>query len=270
MDNKWVIHGKQHDCPVKIASKEVTARTLISTSPGKNNKVIPVNNQDSAIATPNTVLTTTTEEVVDTVNKFRKNLLHEVQVSTVSVPIKEYTSLKKVVKIIERYGDEIFVEHEIAPVKEGILVDLSVSNEKTIKSVNKVVKPRSKLNEIMMEYERTSNLIKEKIVSPVELREFAKVNADCIKRLQKEGECSFTLLNTNPFVIAEEDKSLLSASSDDDECLKDVKKRIKKKQAQDLTEECSKKTKVKVENQPEIKNPVSGKDRKKKKGKSKK
>lgn len=272
-----IVHGKRQDSAVKIASGEVTARTLISTSPRKNNKVIPINNQDSAIATPNTVIETTTEEVVDTINKFRKNLLNEAQVSMVSVPIKDYTSPENVVKIIEEYRDEILVEHEPAPFKEGILVDLSVSDEKPTKNVEKKMEQQSKLDEIMMEYEEMKQKLKEKTVSPVELYEFAKVNTDCTERLQKKDERSFMPSNNNPFVITEESKSILSLSSDDDECLKDVKKRIKKKQGarssdseEDSTKDCSNEVKVKVENQPETKKPVSGEGRKKKKGRSRK
>ncbi|PKB95448.1 hypothetical protein RhiirA5_436707, partial [Rhizophagus irregularis] len=230
--NKWVIHGKRHESMVQIASKEVTARSLISTSPGKSNKVISINNQGSTSATPNTVIETTTEEVVNTVNKYRKNLLNESEPqspSTVSLPKTDYTSPENVVKIIEEYREEIFMEHEPAPIKEGILIDLS----------EKEVTPRSRMDETMLDYKEKGKLSDERVkkfkkpinktVLPVELHEFAKVNADCTNRLQKEAGRPYTLSNNNPFLV-EEDKSHSSSSSDNDDCIKDVKKRIKKKQ----------------------------------------
>ncbi|PKB92779.1 hypothetical protein RhiirA5_443417, partial [Rhizophagus irregularis] len=156
----------------------------------------------STSATPNTVIETTTEEVVDTVNKYRKNLLNETEPQgppTVSLPKTDYTSPENVVKIIEEYREEIFMEHEPAPIKEGILIDLS----------EKAVTPRSRMDEIMLDYKEKGKLSDE--------------------RTTKEAERPYMLSNNNPFTI-EEDKSHSSSSSDDDDCIKDVKKRIKKKQ----------------------------------------
>ncbi|CAB5309634.1 hypothetical protein RhiirA5_430418 [Rhizophagus irregularis] len=94
-------------------------------SPRKNHNVksktqVPVRVTSSTVKPP-----ITTEEVVDTVNKYRKGLLNEAQASMVLTPTKEYTLPENVVKIIEEYRDKILVEHEIAPSKEGLLIDLS-------------------------------------------------------------------------------------------------------------------------------------------------
>ncbi|PKC01644.1 hypothetical protein RhiirA5_426379, partial [Rhizophagus irregularis] len=236
MDNKWVIHGRRNESMAKIASKEVTVRSLISTSPGKSNKVISINNHGSTSATPNTVIYTTTEEVVDTVNKYRKNLLDETETPihlTVMSTTKGYTSPENVVKIIEEYRGVVFTEHEKAPNQEVIRKELSEKEA--------LIKKRKE--ELVLEFREYAQRMEErdrrrqekgkqisKIVTPVELHEFAKVNADCTERLQKESDRPYTLSNNNPFLKEEEDKSPLSESSDDDECLKDVKKRIKKKQ----------------------------------------
>ncbi|CAB4442342.1 unnamed protein product [Rhizophagus irregularis] len=95
-DQAWIIHGKQQGGPSTKPSREAPARVLVSTVPGKKK-------QDLAIVTPAAVKEITTEEVVDTVNKFRKNLLGEPQVKAVSAPLKDYTSPDNVVKIIEEY-----------------------------------------------------------------------------------------------------------------------------------------------------------------------
>ncbi|CAB4488372.1 hypothetical protein RhiirA1_514536 [Rhizophagus irregularis] len=122
-----------------------------------------------------------------------------------------------------------------------------------------------------------------KIITPVELHEFAKVNADCTERLQKESDRPYTLSNNNPFLKEEEDKSPLSESSDDDECLKDVKKRIKKKQGArssdseedstiDSLSEVERKTELQPETKPDTdkinKTPLEGFSRGLKKGRS--
>ncbi|CAB5379198.1 unnamed protein product [Rhizophagus irregularis] len=293
MDNKWVIHGRRNESMAKIASKEVTVRSLISTSLGKTNKVISINNHGSTSATPNTVIHTTTEEVVDTVNKYRKNLLDETETPihpSVTLTTKGYTSPENVVKIIEEYRGEVFTEHEKAPIQEEILKDLSEKEEKEAM----IKRRREELTLEFKEYaqrmeERRKKKEKEKgkpiskIVTPVELHEFAKVNADCTERLQKESDRPYTLSNNNPFLKEEEDKSPLSESSDDDECLKDVKKRIKKKQGarssdseEDSTIDSSSEVKRKTELQPETKpdtdkinkTPLEGFSRGLKKGRS--
>ncbi|UZO03975.1 uncharacterized protein OCT59_024374 [Rhizophagus irregularis] len=293
MDNKWVIHGRRNESMVKIASKEVTVRSLISTSPGKTNKVISINNHGSTSATPNTVIHTTTEEVVDTVNKYRKNLLDETETPihpSVTPTIKGYTSPENVVKIIKEYRGEVFTEHEKALIQEEILKDLSEKEEKEA-----MIERRRE--ELTLEFKAYAQRMEErrekkeeekgkpisKIVTPVELHEFAKVNADCTERLQKESDRPYTLSNNNPFLKEEEDKSPLSESSDDDECLKDVKKRIKKKQGArssdseedstiDSLSEVERKTELQPETKPDTdkinKTPLEGFSRGLKKGRS--
>ncbi|UZO10873.1 uncharacterized protein OCT59_002451 [Rhizophagus irregularis] len=287
MDNKWVIHGRRHESMVQIASKEVTARSLISTSPGKTNKVISINNHGSTSATPNTVIHTTTEEVVDTVNKYRRNLLDEPETQiqpSVTPTTKGYTSPENVVKIIEEYRGEVFTEHENALTQEGIPTDLSEKNEYIKRRKEELILEFKRYDKRMKEREQKSKAkLISKTVTPVELHEFAKVNADCTERLQKKSDRPYTLSNNNPFLIEKKDKSPLSESSDDDECLKDVKKRIKKKQGarssdseEDPTIDSSSEVEMKMELQPETKpntdkinkTPLEGFSRVVKKGRS--
>ncbi|PKB99009.1 hypothetical protein RhiirA5_430417 [Rhizophagus irregularis] len=117
-----------------------------------------------------------------------------------------------------------------------------------------------------MEYEEKMNTSKEKIVSPVELHKFAKVNADYTKRLQKGSEQPFTFSKYNPFIVKEEDKSILSTSSEDDDYIKDIKKRTKKKQgarSSDSEEDSilghPDEVEVEKDSPPTTKNPISGK-----------
>ncbi|CAB4472959.1 unnamed protein product [Rhizophagus irregularis] len=134
----------------------------------------------------------------------------------------------------------------------------------------------------MEEKRRQEEKPRSKIVTPVELHEFAKVNAGCSERLQKESDKPYTLSNNNPFL--KEEKSPLSESSDDDECLKDVKKRIKKKQGArssdseedstiDSSSEDERKTELQLETKPDTKKinktPMEGFSRVVKKGRSK-
>ncbi|PKC63178.1 hypothetical protein RhiirA1_464085 [Rhizophagus irregularis] len=216
--NKWVIHGRRNESMVKIASKEVTVRSLISTSPGKNNKVISINNHGSTSATPNTVINTTTEEVVDTVNKYRKNLLDETKTQvhpSVTPTTKGYTSPENVVKIIEEYRGEIFTEHEIALTQERNLTDLSDKN----------IKPLSRLDEYRLQYKLNAQKLEvqrkrfqekptRKTVTPVKLHEFAKVNADCTERLQKESDhpCQKAYKEGTRSSDSEEDSTIDSSS----------------------------------------------------------
>ncbi|CAB4442392.1 unnamed protein product [Rhizophagus irregularis] len=279
-DQAWIIHGKQQGGPSTKPSREAPARVLVSTVPGKKK-------QDLAIVTPAAVKEITTEEVVDTVNKFRKNLLGEPQVKAVSAPLKDYTSPDNVVKIIEEYREDIImVEHEKVSINDTIMIDLTAeervagkervddNQKKVAKSVlaEKVVKDLKKNISVS-----TKNI--EKTVTPVELHEFNKVNADCAKRLiKKKSEYPFTLSNNNPFVISEEDELFLagfSSSADDEDVIKAIKKRMKKKQGErsdveyEESEDGYSFREVKKERKPWAGKPGSRMGRKKKKGKKK-
>ncbi|PKY25220.1 hypothetical protein GLOIN_2v1484632 [Rhizophagus irregularis DAOM 181602=DAOM 197198] len=130
-DQAWVIHGKRQDSSTAGSPREGLASALISTVPKGDNrgKSVIQKIQNSAIVTLATFKEPTTEEVVDTVNKFRKNLLNEVQVKTVLIPLKDYTSPGNVVRIIEEYRKEIMVEHEKISLSDTIMIDSSTTND---------------------------------------------------------------------------------------------------------------------------------------------
>ncbi|PKY58723.1 hypothetical protein RhiirA4_480869 [Rhizophagus irregularis] len=103
--------------------------------------------------------------------------------------------------------------------------------------------------------------------------------ADCTERLQKKSEYPFTLTNRNPFDISKGSgfsPPTSSSSSEDEDYIKEVKKRIKKKQGTrsdveyEETEDGLREVKVKKEKEPWAGKPGSRMGRKKKKGKNKK
>ncbi|EXX60393.1 uncharacterized protein OCT59_025610 [Rhizophagus irregularis] len=98
-DQAWIIHRKRQDGAPKKSTKEVLLRALISMVPNNKKEELIT----TTVTSPTIMKDVTTEEVVDTVNKYRKNLLSEKQVKTISHPIKDYTSPDNVVKVIEEY-----------------------------------------------------------------------------------------------------------------------------------------------------------------------
>uniref|UniRef100_U9SHM7 Uncharacterized protein n=1 Tax=Rhizophagus irregularis (strain DAOM 181602 / DAOM 197198 / MUCL 43194) TaxID=747089 RepID=U9SHM7_RHIID len=167
-DQAWIIHRKRQDGASKKSTKEVLPRALISTVPN-NKKEEPI---ITTVTSPTIIKDITTEEVVDTVNKYtRKNLLSEKQVETISPPLKDYTSPDNVVKVIEEYRKEIMVEYD--------KVTLPVEDDNKIKVYDEnhlLSKARISLFEKCVgdkkgkKSERSTN--GEKTVSPIELHEY--------------------------------------------------------------------------------------------------
>ncbi|PKY32231.1 hypothetical protein RhiirB3_393891 [Rhizophagus irregularis] len=270
----WTIHGKCQDNSVMRPQREVLARALVSTVPDKKK-------QDSTIVTPAAVKEVTMEEVVDTVNKFRKNLLDEPQVETVSAPLKDYTSPVNVVKIIKEYREEILVEHEKTSINDAIMIDPTAADrmaKKTRVNDKKKNGAKSDLAEKVVKDAKNQSVStknSEKIVTPVELPEYNKVNADCTKRLEKKkSEYPFMLSNNNPFIILEEDELFLArflSLADDEDVIKAIKKCMKKKQGTysdveyEESEDGLREVKIKKERKPWAGKPGSRMGQKKKK-----
>ncbi|PKC66546.1 hypothetical protein RhiirA1_394416 [Rhizophagus irregularis] len=98
-DDTWIIHGKGlGNQPVEI-SKRDSRSDLVSTTPRNNGKVMPAM-KIQPIAKPTIIENVSTDEVVDVVNKYRKNLLDESPQNIASTSIKDYASPKKVVDIV--------------------------------------------------------------------------------------------------------------------------------------------------------------------------
>lgn len=81
---------------------ERSGSALVSSKPKDNNEGKPANQQTQkqTTATPAIIETVSTDEVVDTVNKFGENLLDESPQQSVSTSIKDYTPPEKVVEIV--------------------------------------------------------------------------------------------------------------------------------------------------------------------------
>ncbi|CAB4398980.1 unnamed protein product [Rhizophagus irregularis] len=129
--NKKVIdiHGA-----LKKSTKEVLLWALISTV-SNNKKEEPIR---TTVTSPTINQDIITEEVVDTINKYRKNLLSEKQVETISPPLKDYTSPDKVVKVIEKYREEIMVKYNkvTLPVEDNNMIKVYDENHLLSKARN--------------------------------------------------------------------------------------------------------------------------------------
>uniref|UniRef100_U9SN21 Uncharacterized protein n=1 Tax=Rhizophagus irregularis (strain DAOM 181602 / DAOM 197198 / MUCL 43194) TaxID=747089 RepID=U9SN21_RHIID len=226
-DKAWIIREKRQDGAPKKSTKEVLPRALISTIPNNKKEELIM----TTVTSPIIIKDITTEEVVDTVNKYRKNLLSEKQFETISPPIKDYTSSDNVVKVIEEYREEIMVEYDkvALPVKANEADDkIRVYDENHPISKARIALFEKRVGDKKgKKSERSTN--GEKTVSLIEIHEYNKVNADCTKRLPSQNQkYPFTFSNRNPFIIGPGNG--FSSSSDDEEHIKEVKKCIKKKQ----------------------------------------
>ncbi|CAB4402117.1 unnamed protein product [Rhizophagus irregularis] len=294
-ENKWMIHGRRLD---NVLRNTLKPSGLVSTVPNKNvdtTKSVNKIEEKSIIKPPivEETITTTEEEVVDTVNKYRKGCLDdkyrgyfkdrptwekykdkygkcqadkEEETSPRLAPLQNYASPEDVIKVIKEYREEINVESRPAIVEEAMLVDLSDTKEGDVEmeKEERIKVPETKEN-------------KEKIVSPVELYEYTKVNADCAKRLQNESDLSIKLTKRSPGDAKGDVQSFSSSSSDEEDYIKEVKKRVKKKQGTRSesegyteSEEETNDVEVKVEDQPKVKKPVNRNSRKSKKGRNRK
>ncbi|CAB5181203.1 hypothetical protein RhiirA5_373392 [Rhizophagus irregularis] len=126
--------------------------------------------------------------------------------------------------------------------KDEILIDLtetkSVASHKSVSNIA--------INEVKDKLVIEKS--KERIVTPLELHEYEKVNADCAERKVK------------PLISADGLQSEVSSSSDDEVYIKEVKKRIKKKQGtrsdEDYEESEDGGNLVSIKVEQEIKKPV--------------
>ncbi|CAB4420572.1 unnamed protein product [Rhizophagus irregularis] len=85
VDQTWIIHGKKYSGVMMAPLME--GPTILVLSSTNFNEGTSANQQKQTVITPATVNTIDTEEIVDTVNKFRKNLLDESPSQSVSTSI---------------------------------------------------------------------------------------------------------------------------------------------------------------------------------------
>ncbi|CAB4397187.1 unnamed protein product [Rhizophagus irregularis] len=210
-DDTWIIHGKSLGNQLMEISKRDSRSDLVSTTPRINGKAMPAKNKQ-ATATSTIMDNLNTDEVVDVVNKYRKNLLDETPQNVASTSIKDYTLPEKVVDIVldlraeitkELSQDEKEDESWIDRCRSGyatLVADLKERKKKvddvrmardTIKNELEVVQKKVNENQKLLDKIR-SEKEKEgksnenvKQVSPIELHEYESINETCSKRLDE-------------------------------------------------------------------------------------
>ncbi|UZO12161.1 uncharacterized protein OCT59_003709 [Rhizophagus irregularis] len=211
-DDTWIIHGKGlGNQPVEI-SKRDSRSDLVSTTPRNNGKVMPAM-KIQPIAKPTIIENVSTDEVVDVVNKYRKNLLDESPQNIASTSIKDYASPKKVVDIVldlraeinkELSQDEKDDEKWIDRCRNGyaaLVTDLKERKKKmdearlerdTLQKELEVVHTKVNENQKILDKIKSEKRDKAKSnentkqVSPLELHEYESINETCSKRLDEK------------------------------------------------------------------------------------
>ncbi|EXX71743.1 hypothetical protein GLOIN_2v1769199 [Rhizophagus irregularis DAOM 181602=DAOM 197198] len=199
----WIIHDKGlGNQPVEI-SKRDSRSDLVSTTPRYNGKATPAT-KIQPIAKSTIIDNISTDEVVDVVNKYRKNLLDESPQNVASTSIKDYASPEKVVDIVldlraeinkELSHDEKEDEKWIDRCRNGyaaLVTDLKEKKKKmdevrlerdTLNKELEVVNNKVNENQKMLDKLAKSNE-NTKQVSPLELHEYESINETCSKRLE--------------------------------------------------------------------------------------
>ncbi|CAB4392778.1 unnamed protein product [Rhizophagus irregularis] len=190
-DDTWIIHGKSLGNQPTEISKRDSHSDLVSTTPRINGKAMPAKNKQ-ATATSTIMDNLNTDEVVDVVNKYRKNLLDETPQNIASTSIKDYTSPEKVVDVVlelraeikkELSQDENEDESWIERCRNGYAALVADLKEKK-KKVDEVRMARDKIrNEKEKEAISNENV---KQVSPIELHEYQSINETCSQRLDEK------------------------------------------------------------------------------------
>ncbi|UZO10550.1 uncharacterized protein OCT59_002130 [Rhizophagus irregularis] len=193
-DDTWIIHGKGLGNQSAEISKRVSSRDLVSTTPRNNGKAMPAT-KEQAMATSTIIDNVSTDEVVDVVNKYRKNLLDEVPQNITSTSIKDYASPEKVVDIVldlraeinkELSQDEKDDEKWIDRCRNGYAVLVTDLKERKKKMEEARVERdtlQKKVDEAQNKEQETKSTKNIKQVSPIELHEYKSINETCSKRL---------------------------------------------------------------------------------------
>ncbi|CAB4400097.1 unnamed protein product [Rhizophagus irregularis] len=212
-DNTWIIHGKSLGNQPTEISKRDSRSDLVSTTPRINGKATPAKNKQAT--TTSTIMDNlNTDEVVDVVNKYRKNLLDETPQNVTSTSIKNYTSPEKVVDVVLDLRAEITKElsqnenedkNWIERCRNGyaaLVADLKERKKKvdevrmardTLKNELEVVQNKVNDNQKLLDKIRTEKeqvaISNENVkqVSPIELHEYQSINETCSKRLDENN-----------------------------------------------------------------------------------
>ncbi|CAB5375205.1 unnamed protein product [Rhizophagus irregularis] len=211
-DDTWIIHGKSLGNQLTEISKRDSRSDLVSTTPRINGKATPAKNKQ-ATATSTIMDNHNTDEVVDVINKYRKNLLDETPQNVTSTSIKDYTSPEKVVDVVldlraeikkelsqDEKEDESWIERcrngyaaLVADLKERKkkVDDVKVARDMLKNELevvqNKVNENQKILDKIRSEKEKEAKSNENvKQVSPIELHKYQSINETCSKRLDEK------------------------------------------------------------------------------------
>ncbi|UZO02444.1 uncharacterized protein OCT59_020924 [Rhizophagus irregularis] len=217
------------------------------------------------VATSTIIDNVSTDEVIDVVNKYRKNLLDEVPQNITSTSIKDYASPEKVVDIVLDLREEINKElsHEEKDDEKwiercrygyaGLVTDLKerkkkmeegraerdTLQKKVDEAQNKVNENQKILDKIENEKEQeTKSNENIKQVSPLEMHEYESINETCSKRLGEKKEKKKEKIFTPEYVkrldgMIDTYKKVLKEAKEEVE----QRKRLRKKQDDRVMEE---------------------------------
>lgn len=104
-DHGWTIHGKGLNGANLELSEGGTGSALVSSRPSSKHRSRSSTQKLKENVTLGTVDVKDTKKVVDTINKFRQNVLDESFPQFVSNPIKEYAFPEQVVEIVKNFRD---------------------------------------------------------------------------------------------------------------------------------------------------------------------
>ncbi|GBC27166.2 hypothetical protein GLOIN_2v1484393 [Rhizophagus irregularis DAOM 181602=DAOM 197198] len=246
-DNTWIIHGKGLGKQPAEISKRDSGIDLVSTKPRNNGKATPAIKQQAMAMSSTNIDNVSTDEMVDVINRYRKNFLDEFPQNIASTPLKDYATPEKVVDIVldlraeinkELSQDEKDDEKWIDRCRNGyavLVADLKDRKKKLEEARVKRDALQKQVGEAQNKEQVTKPTESVKQVSPIELHEYESINETCSKRLdKKKKEPIFT-----PEYIARLDgtfdtyKKVLKEAKEAAE----QRKRLRKKQGDRIMEE---------------------------------
>ncbi|CAB4391638.1 unnamed protein product [Rhizophagus irregularis] len=184
-DDTWIIHGKSLGNQPTEISKRDSRSDLVSTTPRINGKATPEKNKQ-ATATSTIIDNPNTDEVVDVINKYRKNLLDENPQNVTSTSIKDYTSPEKVVDVVLDLRAEINKELSQDEKEDESWIERCRNGYAVL--VADLIERKKKVDDVRMARDTVKNELAVVLnkVSPIELHEYQSINETCSKRLDEK------------------------------------------------------------------------------------
>ncbi|CAB4414331.1 unnamed protein product [Rhizophagus irregularis] len=209
-DETWIVHGKGWANTSEKNTKR-TPRDLVSTIPKNDGKETIATKEQQSVVTTTIMDNVNTDEVVDVVNKFRKNLLDEIPQNRASTSIKDYASPEKVVEVVLDLREEINKELSQEEKDDETWVEKCRNGYAALLTdIKEIVKVKKSLDEVKAEYNAVAKkvdenqtlldeikIIKEseveiqrsmRQVTPIELHEYESINESCKSRLPQKNK----------------------------------------------------------------------------------